>query len=338
MKSSNLFFTIIALMSGIFLFSCNSNRKQLPRVPIAYQSYPFYKDFAALDTKHLQTGLLELKAKYPDFLDFYLDTLIGLGVDRQYSDSNNEVLHFLTYKDFHNLFDTVNKAFPDTKEQDRQIKAALQNIRYLDSAFIIPSRVFYFVSSLHFSAVTHNDTDLGIGLDMFLGRDFAPYASVGIPEYATIRFTRENIPVWACRTIYQNRFPFEFEERNLLEMMLEKGKEIYFLKKALPDLPEHLLLGFSTEQMKWCAANEALIYNFFIQNNLLYEKNLQKIMRYVNDGPSTPGFEPQSPGNLGSFIGWKIITSYAANRGTDLETTLTLKDAQAILSGAKYKP
>ena len=106
----------------------------------------------------------------------------------------------------------------------------------------------------------------------------------------------------------------------------------------MPGLPENLLFGFSPEEMKWCHDNEALIYNFFIQNNLLYEKNLQKTMRYVNDGPATPGFDPKSPGNLGSFVGWKLISNYSKNKNTDLETTLTTDDAQEILSGARYKP
>jgi len=179
---------------------------------------------------------------------------------------------------------------------------------------------------------------LGIGLDMFLGRSFAPYASIGIPDYATIRFTRENIPVWACRTIYENRFPFEPDNKNLLEMMLERGKEIYYLKKILPDIPENLLLGYTPEQMKWCNDNEAAIYNFFIQNNLLYEHNLQQIVRYVMDGPSTAGFSGDSPGNLGSFTGWKIIEQFAAHKHLDMETVLTTRNAQQILQEARYKP
>lgn len=338
MKSSNILILFLALCGLTCMASCNSKGTETRLPPVNCRSYAFYKDFAALDTQHLQAGLQQLKNKYPGFLDFYLDTLIGLDIRRRYSDTNKALLNLLTYKDYRDLLDTVNKAFPDTQEPDRRIRAALRNIRQADSVFILPSRIFYFVSFLRLSAITHNDRDLGIGLDMFLGRHFAPYASVGIPDYATIRFTPENIPVWACRTIYQNRFPFQFEEKNLLEMMLERGKEIYFLEQALPDLPENLLLGFSPEQMKWCNDHEALIYNFFIQNNLLYEKNLQKIMRYVNDGPATPGFEPQCPGNLGSFIGWKLVSSYARNQHTDLETTLTTGNAQAILSGARYKP
>src|SRR5690606_35723491 len=163
------------------------------------------------------------------------DTLIGLGVHHRYSDTLSALKKYLSFDDYRNLFDTVNKAFPDTKEIDEQLREALRHIHDLDTGFILPNRVFYFVSGLSMSALTHHNTDLGIGLDMFLGRDFAPYASVGIPYYATIRFTKENIPVWACRAIYQNRFPFTYEDKSLLEMMIEKGKEIYFLQQALPD-------------------------------------------------------------------------------------------------------
>jgi len=236
------------------------------------------------------------------------------------------------------LFDTVLAVFPDTKAEDKAITAAFQNLKYYDSAFTIPTRTYYYISYLNLSALTHSDTVLGIGLDMFLGRNFAPYAAVGIPHYATVQFTKENIPVWACRVVYENRFPFEPDNKDLLDLMIAKGKEVYFLKKCLPDVPERLLLGFTEEQMAWCNQNEALIYNFFIRHKLLYETRLQEIMKYVLDGPGTPGFDPKSPGNLGTYIGWKIVSAYAGNQHADLETVLTQTNPQHILQQANYKP
>lgn len=120
--------------------------------------------------------------------------------------------------------------------------------------------------------------------------------------------------------------------------MVEKGKEQYFLEKVLPDLADSIKFGYTSEQMQWAAANEAFIYNFFLQNNLLYEKNQQKIMRYVMEGPNTPGFPENSPGNLGTFIGWKIVQSYVKNARQPLKEVLQTTDAQRILNLANYKP
>lgn len=330
---------ILIIICGTFLLnSCSTKNQNHTNVTIKYKSYPFYKDFVAIDTNHIKEGLIELKKKYPRFLDFYLDTAMSLNINGHYSDTNKILNSLLTYKDYRHLFDTVLKVFPNTKVQDEAIKMAFQNMKYCDSVFKIPTQVYYFISYLNNSALTVSDTILGIGLDMFLGRNFAPYESVGIPNYATIRFTKDNIPVWACRAVYENRFPFVTEDQNLLDLMIERGKEVYFLKKCLPDIPERLLLGFTADQMKWCNKNEAQIYNTLVQNKLLYATDLQKIMRYVLDGPNTPGFTPQSPGNLGTFIGWKIVTDYAKNTKSSVEAVLKQPSAQLILEKANYKP
>jgi hypothetical protein len=335
-----LFPVLILIFTGLLFSSCDNNdAEQHPDIKITYRSYPFYRDFSAIDTQNISLGLKQLHQKYPTFLDFYLDTLAGLNVHHQYNDSLSLLRNFLTYKDYRALFDTVNKAFPDTKIYDRELKSAFRNIKFYDSAIVLPRSIYYFVSGLNlYTAVLHNDSVLGIGLDMFLGRDFAPYASVGIPEYATVRFTKENIPVWACKVIYENRFPFIDENKNLLEMMLEKGKEIYFLDKALPETALATKLGYTAAQLKWCEKKEAWIYNFFIENKLLYEKNHQKVMRYVLDGPNTPGFPNDAPGNLGSFIGYRIIQQYAKHSNLPLDALFSNKDTRQILATARYKP
>ncbi len=326
------------------LSSCGGGEQKAPDVSdvkIVYTAHPFYLDFSKLDTAHLEEGLQALKAKYPVFLDFYLDTLISSGTHGRYNDSGGFLKSFLTHKDYRGLFDTVNKAFPDTRKYDEQLKSAFRYIRYYDSSITVPEQVYYFVSGLNlYTAITHNDTDLGIGLDMFLGRTFEPYARIQIPEYATVRFTAENIPVWAARAIYNNKYPWNPENQDLLELMIQRGKEIYFLEKVLPALRPELLLGFTPEQYKWCTENEALIYNFFYQNknSLLFEKNMQKIMRYVMDGPTTGGMPTDSPGNTGSYIGWRIVRRYAANTNSSMHEVLEATDARKVLQAAQYKP
>lgn len=336
---------LLAFVFCIALSSCGGGAQQkapdVSDMKIAYTSYPFYQDFSKLDPEHLADGLTALKAKYPGFLDFYLDTLISSGTEGQYNDTSAFLKSFLTHKDYRALFDTVNKAFPDTRKYDEQLKSAFRYIKHYDSSMTVPDKVYYFVSGLNlYTAVTHNDTDLGIGLDMFLGKSFEPYDRIQIPDYARVRFTAENIPVWAARAIYSNKYPWNPENQNLLELMIQRGKEIYFLEKVLPDVPRELLFGFTAEQLKWCSENEALVYNFFYQNkeNLLFEKNMQKILRYTSDGPTTGGMPAESPGNTGSYIGWRIVQEYANRTNSSLKDILEAKDAQKILQAAQYKP
>lgn len=329
------------LMAGLCSSCKNSARNHLPDVSgmdLPYTSFPFYKDFSALDTTRLETSLAALQQQYPDFLEFYLNQLVNVGVPKEEQKTRQNLVYFLSHKDYRSLFDTVNIVFPDTKKYDKELLQAFRYAAYYDSSMVLPRQVYYFVSGLNlYTAVTHNDTILGIGLDMFLG-DYPPYAAVGIPDYALLRFTEENIPVWAMRAVYQNTYPDNTMDKNLLQLLLMKGKEQYFLSHTLPEVPEHIRLGFTPEQLAWCAENEALIYNFFIRQNLLYENNLQKTLRFVNDGPNTAGMPPESPGNIGSYIGSRMLHQYAAKTGADMHTILEITDAQKMLELSRYKP
>ncbi len=333
-----LFLSALVFASFAILYSCKSNTsKNHENIDLHLNFYAFYKDFSAIDTTNLQTGLVSLKEKYGHFLDVYLDDLTAVNLKGNYAE--NKVLHdFLTHKDFKELFIAVNKKFPNTQAEDKQITALLQNIYATDSSFIIPRKIYYYAAGLNYAAVILPDSSLGIGLDMYMGRDFEPYALAGFPSYLTIRNTVENMPIAVAKVIYEAKYPMLTDNKNLLEIMIEKGKEAYFVKQTYPDVKENLLFLFDEKQMKWCAENERLIYNYFIQGNLLYETNGQKIYRFINDAPTSNGMPPESPGNTGVYIGYKIIEAFANRSGKSLQEVLTEKDYKKILQESKYKP
>jgi len=122
-------------------------------------------------------------------------------------------------------------------------------------------------------------------------------------------------------------------------MMVQKGKMQYFLSKVVPFIPDTTRLGYTAKQLKWCENNEGDIYNFFIKENLLYETSQGRVLRYVTDGPTSTGMPDQSPGNIGTWVGYRIVESYMKqNPGKTMEQLFNNKDAQKILEQAKYKP
>ena len=131
-----------------------------------------------------------------------------------------------------------------------------------------------------------------------------------------------------------------WDDKTLLDLMIYKGKQILFMEYMLPNSSIDKLLGYTPEQLKWCEENEAMIYNFFIQKNILYSNNWQDIARYINDGPNTAGMPETSPGNIGSWLGWKIINQYMNKNNID-DFHQIMKDknsGQDILRKSKYKP
>jgi hypothetical protein len=321
----------------------DANAPDVSDVKVALNTRRLDLDLAKMDTANLGAGLQRLAQKYPDFLDFWLDELMQFGVNGNYSDTaigvREHLRLFLTYKDFRGLFDTVAAHFPDTRSIDEPLKKGFQYYKHYYPGRGIP-KIVYFISGLNnWSAVTVDTEIVGIGLDMYLGEGYPHYKSVGIPDYMARQLRPEAAPVNAFRALYEDRHPFEAENRTLLDLMVQRGKEQYFLSKILPFVPDATRLGFTEAQLDWCRENEALVYNFFVKGNFLYEKNWAKILRYVNEAPEATGMPKESPGNVGTWLGWQIVKAYVEKHpDIQMEALFALPDAQAMLQQGEYKP
>lgn len=313
-------------------------------VKVELQTYRFDRDMAAIDTNNVAAGLEQLHTKYPEFTDFFLDKLMGFGIEHNYNDTTMAIREglrvFLTYKDYKNLFDTIAVHFPDTKDADAALTKGFRFMKHYYPGYHVPKIIYVNTGLNRMNAFTYDTTIVGVSLDMFLGKGYPYYASVGIPDYVLPTLEPEYIPVYVFRTAYTYDHPFVPENKTLLDMMIQRGKQQYFLSKIIPFIPEHQRLFFSPEQLDWCQKNEALIYNFFVQQKFLYSTNWAEILRYVNDGPTAAGMAPESPGNVGSYIGLRIVEAYMErNAATPWQELLNKEiDAQQLLQQSKYKP
>ncbi|MBC7651694.1 MAG: hypothetical protein H7101_08095, partial [Deinococcales bacterium] len=85
-------------------------------------------------------------------------------------------------------------------------------------------------------------------------------------------------------------------------------------------------------------SNEKNIWAFFIENNLLYDTDPNKINIYVNDGPNTPDINDNTPGFIGQFVGWQIVKKWMdKNDKASLQQLLQIPNKQ-LFDEAKYKP
>lgn len=346
-------FLPLSLLAAVVIAGCGGNNPNVPDVAaikVSLVTKRFDKDLYAIDTNRIGDGLTKLKPLYPDFLDFFLDTVMGFGLRGNYSDTSaairEGVKEYLAYKDYRDLQATIEKKYPNTQDVDKEIEKGFQYMKHYFPASITP-RVYYINHILLNVPAFCVDTSLCcVCLDMFLDADFAPYKSVGIPDYLAPHLRKNYIPVALFASLYQTVYPFKTGDKSLLELMIQKGKEQYYLHKLLPNTPDSVLFGFTGNQTTWCNKNEATLYNYFIQQNLLYNKEERMVMPYVTDGPFARGIgsatDPgkPTPGNVGTFIGYKIIAAFAAQHPElDLGSVMALNiDPTKLLEGAKYKP
>lgn len=330
------------LVSISFIISCTSkvNKKiDTSKIHIDFNTVHYYKDIYAIDTNNLEAGIDAVNAKYPLFSSVFFNELTGFNANNSRDTFLASVRHFLTYKDYKNLYDTVLKKFPNTQGIDKDLKSLFEHIKYY-----YPEEkwgtVYYFISGLNqWSAITV-DTLLGIGIDMHLGKEYKYYPSVGLPLYEIDKCEPEYIAINAAKTIFENKFPLMPEGKNLLDLMIQKGFQMTFMEYTMPTVSDEMLMGYTPTQLKWCQENERMIWSYFKKQNLLYSTQWQQIMRYVNDGPTSTGMPQESPGNIGTFIGWQLVRQYLRSHPEVKWNELINEkiDGQSFLSEAKYKP
>ncbi len=348
-----LLVVLLLLPAGFFLQSCGSKGDGAPdisNIKVKLETHRFDLDIYSIDTNRLVDGLQKLRPKYPDFLDFFLDSIMLFNIHGNYSDTTQGIIvalhEYLSHKDFVGLEDTIKKNFPDTKATDEQLANGFRYMKHYLPGVPVP-RVFYLNHVLlNISAFCVDTNTACICLDMFLGGQYPFYASVGIPAYMAPHHEKAYIPVALFRDIYQTTYHYNADDRTLLDRMIQRGKEQYFLHKIMPGTPDSVLFGFHGNQVEWCNKNEASLYNFFIQQNLLYNKEERAVGTYVIDGPyaknigsATDEGNP-TPGNVGTWLGYKIVSSFMAQY-----PSIALKDLLSqhndpahFLDSAKYKP
>jgi hypothetical protein len=332
---------------------CGGNTENIPdtsAINIELKTSRFDKDLYAIDTNKIGEGLQQLNAKYPDFLNYFLDTIMAYGIRGNYDDTVTGIREglrpFLVYKDFKELQNEIERIYPDTKKTDEQLLKGFKLFKYYFPDISVPEIIYLNMGLSNWPSFPVDNATLCIGLDMFLGDDFIHYRSIGVHDYMNAHLRQSYIPVSVFGAIYKGMYPLKTSEKTLLELIIQKGKEQYFLHKVLPSTPDSTLFGYKQKQIEWCNNNEALVYNFFIQNQLLYSKDAQNVMPYITDGPFARGLEPvnvvekSTPGSIGTWLGYKIVAAYMANN-----KEVTLKqlieqpvDAVRFLEMAMYKP
>lgn len=327
----------------LVVFSACSSRKKAPdvsHIPVTVSIARFDEDLVKIDTNQVAPGLQQLYSRYPLFLPAYVQHIMEFGA---FADSSRHIPQqmrlLLANKDFRYLQQAVQTKFPDLHWLEQDLAQSFRYMKYYFPQFKVP-RVVTFISAIgNYGAVTV-DTLLGVGLDMYMGNDFPVYANLpDYPVYMVRRFSKEYITTNSMQAIAQNMFPQAGPNAKLVEQLVAAGKQQYFLDQVLPETPDTIRIGYTKDQLEWCDDNEQMIWQYFIQNELLYKTDWQEAMHFMGDGPATQGMPEGSPGRIGYFVGRQIVRKYMERHPeVTLQQLMENKDLLGIFSESKYRP
>ena len=90
--------------------------------------------------------------------------------------------------------------------------------------------------------------------------------------------------------------------------------------------------------MDWVEENEAGIWKYLVNNDLLFSKEEQQFRTFINYAPFAKGMPPEAPGRVGYYIGYRMVSEYMNNNEIDIEDLMYLIDSREFLKQSKYKP
>jgi hypothetical protein len=333
---------IFSILVFAILFSCNSGEKipDVSGVKINVTTQRFEKDLFTVDTVNFTANLDQLIAKYPSFGENFSSTI--LGADPKWN--NDSIAAYIKlFIDLHKpVYDTSALVFNNFSSYETEIKKGLQFVKYYFPNYKVPGKIITYIGPLDGFGDILSDDAVIVGLHLHLGKNFSLYNSEQVqqtyPAYISSRFEPGYIAVNSLKNIVLDLYPEKMEEKSLVQQMVEKGKRLYLLSKFLPREDEFKIIGYTKEQLKNVYKNERVIWDLFVQNNLLQSVDENIIKNYVGESPKTQELGDASPGNIGAFAGWQIVKKYMQKNPELTLQKLMATDNDVIFQEAKYKP
>ncbi len=270
--------------------------------------------------------LQEFQQKYPWFQ--------GTVTDEDFSVRRNDQEEAKIYKD------AIAKI--DINKLDKGLKDLFSHVQYHFPDFIAP-KVFLYSSALQ--GVTdpifyrQDENFLFIDITGFMGEGNTYYKP--LEAYYQKSMNPQNIVPKVSGIIAEQYVPFKAEQQKFIDQLLYQGKLMILQDAFLPNEPDYLKMNYTQKQFDWTYANEPNIWNYFVENDLVFSDDAKLVERFIVPGPFSKFYteiDNESSPQVGIFIGWQIAKTYLAKKpDTKLQDFLQM-DAQEIFSQAKYSP
>jgi hypothetical protein len=345
-------FLIPAVIVAIF-FSCNSNKNipDVSSIKINVETKRFEQDFFAMDTNKVAQSMKRILQKYPDFLPLFTRNILGLDLDSLLVPNNPQGKAIRMFiHDYMPIKDSADLMYKNFSKQTDAIKKGMQYVKYYFPQYKLPESIITFIGPINANFETSfgvqgdvlTTQSFGIGLQLHLGKYFSFYRTPEMleqyPDYISNNFDAEHIAVNCMRNVVDDMFHDQSNGKALIEQMVIRGRRLYLLTMFLPYTPEYECIGYTKQQMEDAYKNEAVIWNLFLNNDLLNKNDQNIIKNYIGESPKTQELGEDAPGNIGTFSGLQIVKKYMKEFPETSLSDLMKLDAREIYEKSKYKP
>ncbi len=336
MKKQYLYLLFVLLLVG-----CKHGRQYFPSSkemkPQHVEIVRFDSALLSVQTTDIERDIRRLYTEYPDFMPMFVEDILGIPVsDTAYlAVALPQFLEDTTYG-FKQTNLREKLMFADISDIQRSLDEAFTRICYLYPDMQVPE-IYLFISGFNASIYFFEDA-IAVGADMYLGSDYEYYNRV-VYDYQKQTMRKECIPADVVSAYLFRNLPYTSTKSRLLDQMIYRGKVMYLLSVLFPTLPDYEVMGYTKQQWDWCVKNERAIWHLMMDKRDIFKTESVVLTSYLNEGPFTAEISQDSPGRLGTWIGWRIAESYMEhNQDVTLQQLMAEPDAQKILEESFYKP
>ena len=322
---------ILAGLLSVTLLSCSGQSATNHALPV--HVIRFDKElFRMIDTRDtaMWPGLVD---RYPEMLD-----IIGKGIlnlrSVEVPGFRDKLLNYYSEPTLKNLYRDAIAKYDSITEIENALGHGFATLKEHLPATQVPA-IYMHVSGLNQNVLV-GDSLLSLSIDKYMGKDYPLYQDF-FYEGQRARMRAELIAPDYLAGWPMSEYPFEGKENVLLDRMIYEGKIKYIVHLALPEITPAQLMGYQEKDYEWCVANELTLWNTIIQRKHLYTPDQITTSKYLDDKPCT-FLSDETPGNIGTWIGWQIVSSHMKENNASLQTLMQQQNAQEFLSQAKYKP
>jgi len=281
----------------------------------------FDQDF--YNTKEI--GFEKLKKEYPYFVPRNI-----ANVDSLWASKRRDTIEI-------ELLEESSKILPNLKEEEADLELLFKHIKYYYPEFERPEVVALTTRVRYRSKVLLQNNILLIGIDCYLGGDHKFYQD--IPVYISAKLKKEQL-ISDVAEVYANKYIVQGRDRRFIDQIVTFGKKLYLKDLFIPFKTEASRIGYSDEELAWAKVNEAEIWSYFVDRNLLFSTDTSLSNRFIAEAPFSKFYlelDNESPGMLGRYLGWQIVRAYMEKNDVSLRDLATI-DGQELFEKSKYKP
>ncbi|MCE5331324.1 MAG: hypothetical protein LLF95_04180 [Bacteroidales bacterium] len=329
---------VITGFISIGLASCGKNKRfevNPDSEKIEVKIKRFDRDLVRLDTSALDVEIQKLYKQYPQFMPVYVSDILGVNPNDTV-EVRKLIYEFLSDTAFQSVNRKTLETFNDVSAIEQSISTTYSYIRHYFPEIKLPE-VYFFVSGFNRSIML-NDNFVGIGTDLYLGSDYTKYTEFSY-QYLTYNMRPESVSPDIISALLFKSFPFDCKEERLLDNMLYRGKVMFLLSVVMPGEKPNDLMGYSKRQWEWSRKYEKEIWETIVDQKDLFSTDVMLIRKYLNDAPFTTPVSQDSPGRLGTWVGWQIVRSYMDNnKDVGLADLMKDNNYQKIFDKSGYMP